>query len=59
MGYLDIVKSSEAITRFRDTLRETRLFSTDTEITWQPPVRPGASTLEFRILARLEAPQEL
>ena len=59
MGYLDKIKSSEAISLFRDKLRESALFSDKTEITWQPPARPEASTLEFKILARLEAPQEL
>ncbi len=59
MGYLDKIKSSEAISLFRDKLRESNLFSDKTEITWQPPARPEASTLEFKILARLEAPQEL
>lgn len=59
MGYLDRIKSSEAISLFRDKLRESTLFSDKTEITWQPPARPEASTLEFKILARLEAPQEL
>ena len=59
IGYLDKIKSSEAISLFRDKLRESKLFSDKTEITWQPPARPEASTLEFRILARLEAPQEL
>ncbi|NCA82345.1 MAG: type IV pilus assembly protein PilM [Opitutae bacterium] len=59
MGYLDKIKSSEAIGQFRDRLRESQLFSDKTEIIWQPPARPDASTLEFKILAVLEAPQEL
>jgi type IV pilus assembly protein PilM len=59
MGYLDKIKSSEAISLFRDKLRESKPFSDLTEISWQPPARPDASTLEFKILARLEAPQEL
>ena len=59
MGYLDKIKSSEAIGQFRDKLRESKLFSDKTEIVWQPPARPDASTLEFKILAVLEAPQEL
>ncbi len=59
MGYLDKIKSSEAISQFRDKLRESKWFSPGTEIVWQPPARPEASTLEFKILAVLEAPQEL
>jgi len=59
MGYLDRIKSSEKIGEFRDLLRATPSFSDLTEISWQPPARPDASTLEFKILARLEAPQEL
>jgi len=59
MGYLDRIKSSEKIGEFRDQLRATPSFSDQTEISWQPPARPDASTLEFKILVRLEAPQEL
>ncbi len=59
MGYLDRIKSSEAIGKYRDQLRESKWFSDQTEIVWQPPARPEASTLEFKILAILEAPQEL
>lgn len=59
MGYLDRIKSSEEIGVFRDQLRALPLFSDQTEITWQPPARPDASILEFKILARLEAPQVL
>ena len=59
MGYLDKVKTSDKITEFRNKLRESELFSDKTEIVWQPPVRPDAPTLEFKILAVLEAPQEL
>lgn len=59
MGYLDRIKSSEAIGAFRDKLRASALFSDQTEIVWQPPARPDASMLEFKILAVLEAPQEL
>ena len=59
MGYLDRIKSSEAICHFRDKLRESSWFSDQTEVVWQPPARPEASTLEFKILAVLEAPQEL
>ncbi len=59
MGYLDRIKSSEAIGAFRDKLRASDLFSDQTEIVWQPPARPDASMLEFKILAVLEAPQEL
>ena len=58
IGYLDRIKS-EAIVAFRDKLRASPWFSDQTEIVWQPPVRPEASTLEFKILAVLEAPQEL
>ena len=59
VGYLDRIKSSEAIGQYRDRLRESKWFSDQTEIVWQPPARPEASTLEFKILAILEAPQEL
>jgi type IV pilus assembly protein PilM len=59
MGYLDRIKSSEVIGQYRDQLRASKWFSDQTEIVWQPPVRPEASTLEFKILAVLEAPQEL
>jgi type IV pilus assembly protein PilM len=59
IGYLDRIKSSEAIGKFRDQLRASPRFSDQTEIVWQPPARPEASTLEFKILAVLEAPQEL
>ena len=59
MGYLDRIKSSEAIGEFRDRLRASPQFSDKTEIVWQPPARSDASTLEFKILAVLEAPQEL
>jgi type IV pilus assembly protein PilM len=59
MGYLDKIKSSDAIGNFRDQLRQSKWFSDKTEIVWQPPARPEASTLEFKILAVLEAPQEL
>jgi type IV pilus assembly protein PilM len=58
MGYLDKIKS-EKISEFRDKLRASDLFSDNTEIVWQPPARPDAPTLEFKILAVLEAPQEL
>ena len=59
IGYMDKIKSSEAISQFRDKLRESGLFSDKTEIVWQPPARPDASTMEFKILAVLEAPKEL
>jgi type IV pilus assembly protein PilM len=59
MGYLDKIKSSDVIGQYRDQLRESSLFSDGTEIVWQPPARPDASTLEFKILAVLEAPREL
>ncbi|HAL91726.1 MAG TPA: hypothetical protein DCM68_01720 [Verrucomicrobia bacterium] len=59
MGYLDRIKTSDAIGNYRDQLRESKWFSDKTEIVWQPPARPDASTLEFKILAVLEAPQEL
>ena len=59
MGYLDRIKSSDVIARYRDALRESDWFTEATEITWQPPARADASTLEFKILAVLEAPQEL
>ena len=58
MGYLDKIKLKE-INDYRDKLRESPLFSDKTEIVWQPPTRPEASTMEFKILAVLEAPQEL
>lgn len=58
MGYLDRVKS-DAISQYRDKLRESKWFSDRTEIIWQPPARPEATTLEFKILAELEAPQSL
>jgi len=58
MGYLDKIKSDQ-ITEFRNKLRESELFSDQTEIVWQPPARPDAATLEFKILAVLEAPKEL
>jgi Tfp pilus assembly protein PilN len=59
IGYLDRIKSSEAISAYRDQLRASKWFSDKTEIVWQPPARQDASTLEFKILAVLEAPQEL
>ena len=59
MGYLDKIKTSDVIGQYRDKLRESALFSDKTEIVWQPPARSDASTLEFKILAVLEAPQEL
>jgi len=58
MGYLDKIKSDQ-ITEFRNKLRESELFSDQTEIVWQPPARPDAATLEFKILAVLETPKEL
>ena len=58
MGYTDRIKS-EAIGQYRDQLRASKWFSDKTEIVWQPPTRPDASTVEFKILAVLEAPQEL
>lgn len=58
MAYVDEVESSEAITKYRDVLRESPLFSDATEITWQP-ARQDAGALEFRIRAVLEEPQEL
>ncbi len=58
IGYTDRVKS-EAIGQFRDRLRESAWFSEQTEIVWQPPGRPDATTLEFRILAVLKEPLEL
>ena len=58
IGYLDRVKS-DAVDKYRDQLRESKWFSDQTEIVWQPPARPESSTLEFKILAILEAPQEL
>lgn len=58
MGYQDRIKS-EAVDQYRDKLRESKWFSDKTEIVWQPPAKPDESTLEFKILAVLEAPQEL
>ena len=58
MGYQDRIKS-EAVDQYRDKLRESKWFSDKTEIVWQPPAKPDASTVEFKILAVLEAPQEL
>ncbi|NLB65729.1 MAG: type IV pilus assembly protein PilM [Lentisphaerae bacterium] len=58
MGYLDKIKSDQ-ITEFRNKLRESELFSDKTEIVWQPPARPDAATLEFKILAVLEEPKKL
>ena len=58
MGYQDRIKS-EAVGQYRDKLRESKWFSDKTEIVWQPPAKPDASTVEFKILAVLEAPQEL
>ncbi len=59
IGYRDKIRSGEEISQYRDKLRESPLFSEKTEITWQPPARPDASILEFKILAVLEEPQEL
>lgn len=59
IGYLDRIKSSEAIGKYRDQLRASKRFSDKTEIVWQPPARQDASTLEFKILAVLKEPQEL
>ena len=58
MGYQDRIKS-EAVGKFRDQLRESKWFSEQTEIIWQPPARSDASTLEFKILAVLKEPQAL
>lgn len=58
MAYKDEVGTRDAITVYRDKLRESPLFSDKTEITWQP-ARDDAGTLEFRIRAMLEEPQEL
>lgn len=58
MAYKDEVGTRDAITVYRDKLRETLPFSDKTEITWQP-ARDDAGTLEFRIRAILEEPQEL
>ena len=58
MAYKDEVGTRDAITVYRDKLRETAPFSDKTEITWQP-ARDDAGTLEFRIRAILEEPQEL
>ena len=58
MGYLDKIKSDQ-ITEFRNKLRASEWFSDQTEIVWQPPARPDAATLEFKILAVLEVPKVL
>ena len=58
LGYTDEIKSA-AVSAYRDQLRASKWFSEKTEIVWQPPVRADASTLEFKILAVLEEPQEL
>lgn len=58
MGYQDRIKS-EAVGTYRDQLRESKWFSDQTEIIWQPPARSDASTLEFKILAVLKEPQAL
>ncbi len=58
MGYQDRIKS-EAVGKYRDQLRESKWFSEQTEIIWQPPARSDASTLEFKILAVLKEPQAL
>ena len=58
MAYKDEVGTRDAITAYRDALRGTEPFSDKTEITWQP-ARDDAGTLEFRIRAILEEPQEL
>jgi type IV pilus assembly protein PilM len=58
MAYKDEVGTRDAITVYRDKLRESGPFSDKTEITWQP-ARDDAGTLEFRIRAILEEPQEL
>ena len=58
MAYKDEVGTRDAITVYRDKLRESPPFPDKTEITWQP-ARDDAGTLEFRIRAMLEEPQEL
>ncbi|MGD9613540.1 MAG: type IV pilus assembly protein PilM [Kiritimatiellia bacterium] len=58
MGYQDRIKS-EAVGKYRDQLRESKWFSEQTEIIWQPPARPDGSPLEFKILAVLKEPQAL
>ena len=58
MGYQDRIKS-EAVGTYRDQLRESKWFSEQTEIIWQPPARPDGSPLEFKILAVLKEPQAL
>ncbi|HRT06357.1 MAG TPA: hypothetical protein P5204_11730, partial [Kiritimatiellia bacterium] len=58
MGYQDRIKS-DAVAKYRDQLRESKWFSEQTEIIWQPPARSDASTLEFKILAVLKEPQAL
>ena len=57
-GYVDKIQSS-AVDQYRNELRESELFSDETEIIWQPPVRPDASTTDFKIIAVLKAPRVL
>ena len=58
MGYQDRIKS-EAVGKYRDQLRESKWFSEQTEIIWQPPARSDGSPLEFKILVVLKEPQAL
>ncbi|MBP5787028.1 MAG: pilus assembly protein PilM, partial [Kiritimatiellae bacterium] len=62
MGYTDIVKPDDVqrtVQQFRDDLKDSELFSEQTEVIYQPPVTSEASTFEFKISARLQEPREL
>ena len=56
LAYVDKVTGPGPIREFRDALRESPLFSDETEITWSPSPGPGDFTREYKIVAVLEEP---
>ncbi len=62
LGYLDVLgmeRSAKAIVDVRDALRNSDMFSDETEIARRPSPRKNESTRSFRIEIHLEEPIEL
>lgn len=56
VGYLDKITSAGPISDYRNKLRESSLFSPETEITWLPTPAQGEYIRRFKINVRLKEP---
>jgi Tfp pilus assembly protein PilN len=59
LGYTDKVPNTQPIHGFRDALRESPLFTQESDINLLPPVPPNTYVRVFRILLHLEEPIKL